>query len=387
MVLNPGRPADARTDTPSYPVQMATGPTPMPDRAQSADVMTTTAPRPDAPRRLIGRTRTVGPVAGVAALVLAGLAWFAVHEMAGDRRAVPPPDQVATAIATGHPAAQQPIASPAPPASPAPAPVAPSPASGAGTTPQPPLARQAPAVEPPPAAPTGPSPELLAGLQAIASKLPCSFVRAAATGGPTVAFTGLSALGEASELEVRSMVRRSVAQLPSTPAVAWKVRRIDGPYCAVLDLLDPLTSVISGATSFGFAVTSANDASAAHGSAAPMRIMMPDFAASLLVDFYTADGVVRHLYPAGPASAHTFPARSEVNVGRPTTGSGTGSADPGTGLVTAVASSVSLFAKPRPSEEAASQYLKDLTTASAQARQTGAQLSADAIVVRGTAPK
>ncbi|HEX5326131.1 MAG TPA: protein kinase, partial [Acetobacteraceae bacterium] len=387
LVLSPGRPAESRADTPSYPAQVATDSTLMPDRAQPSHIATTTTPSPAAPLRLVGGPRMLVPVAGVACLVLAGLAWFSVHELAGDRRAVRPPDQVATAIATPHPQAQQQIAAPAPAAIPAPAPAAGKPSAGAGATPQPPVAHQAPAVEAPPVTPSGPGPELLAGLQAIASKLPCSFVRADATSGQTVAFIGLSALGEASELEVRSMVRRSVAQLPSAPAVAWKVRRIDGPYCAVLDLLDPLTSGITGAMSFGFAVPSANDATASHDPAPPMRIMMPDFAASLLVDFYTADGVVRHLYPAGAGSARTLPARSEVNVGRPGTGSGSSNADFRTGLVTAVASSVSLFGKPRPFEESASGYLKDLTAASAQARQTGAHLTADATVVGGTAAK
>ncbi len=247
-------------------------------------------------------------------------------------------------------------------------------------TPPPGAVQTAASVPAPPdvTAPVDKSAALLAGLHGVTAAIPCSLVRAQLDNG-TITLDGVTALGEASELEIRGAVRQSIAQLSAAPAVTWRVRRIDGPYCAVFDLLRPSVDTIC--------LIGTSDAlkSSDQVSAGKLRIRMPDFAGSLMVDAYSADGSVRHLFPVGAGASGNLAAGAEVAVDVPQSAAdANGVARPG--LLVVTASPTVLNGGERHPEEAASVYLTQLGQAIAQAQAAGSPVKVDAAsVVPGAA--
>ena len=101
------------------------------------------------------------------------------------------------------------------------------------------------------------------------------------------------------------------------------------------------------------------------GEQVRLRLVMPDFASRLRVDYLVHDGTVGHLYPqiADPGlqitadAPRTFTPDETVNLSHP---SWTITPPYGTDMIIAVASSQPLFDRPRPSNgETADVYLRD----------------------------
>ena len=315
------------------------------------------------------RARVFAPLIGGACVVLAGLIWLSVHHPSGRSETQPATANLAEPRPNATPADNAVVPSPrgsgpatpvspgAPTAPPPPATV-PSASDTAGSKPAEPPRDTAPAVDH--------QSELLAGLYRVVLKIPCSLMNAGLDNGTTVTLNGLTALGEASELEIRGLIRQSIAQLAPTATVVWQVQRIKGPYCSVFDVLRP-----------------ASDARARGPSVAPdqsgrgrFRVAMPDFAGSLTVDVYSGDGLVHHRFPASSAIARKLPANTIVPIEQPVVSHATDSAGAGPNVLTAVASSVPLFEAARPAQEPAPGYLKDLGDAIARVRASGATVAA-----------
>lgn len=215
--------------------------------------------------------------------------------------------------------------------------------------------------------------DLLAGLGGVAARVPCSFVTARIGDGNAVTLSGVTALGEASELEIRGMVRQSITPLAPTAPVSWDVRRVEGPFCPIFDLLHPLAAAAGPAPWIGIAGSGADQS--------PDRIAtMPGFAGVLIVDAYSADGQVHHLYP-GDAAARTLPAGTKVSVSLASVPgmANKNSVDPRPVLLVAIASSAALLDSSRPANEPIASYLKELGDALDRGRTQGASVLADAV--------
>jgi hypothetical protein len=183
--------------------------------------------------------------------------------------------------------------------------------------------------------------------------VPCSVFTAEAS-PEHIRLVGLSGLGDASALSVRGYLQRSVSDVLPSPPVEVSMRRIDGPFCSLLDTLK------RAAVRFGPNDTRVNltlgEARPRYvlGSTIKAKITLPDFPARLTVDYFTADGMVEHWL----ATARSQPSRSELSVD-----TWTANRPSGTNIIAVIASSSALFAAKRPDREAAAEYLKDLRLA------------------------
>lgn len=231
----------------------------------------------------------------------------------------------------------------------------------------PPTADVQPTVSPafvptPPDGRGGATAALLAALNQAAATLPCSLMLAEAGRGG-IAVNGVTALGDASGMEIQAVLRRIAAQAVNAPQVAWNIRRADGPYCGVLDAL---RSARDGASSPALLLSLAGPGGAAmEGAPIEVGIASPT-GMSVLLDFYAPDRSVTHL-----ASAMAGNGRITVPAPR------------GIGLITLTASPAPLIAPGRPAHEPAAFYLEDLRTSLARSRGQGVQIVVDALIVEG----
>jgi serine/threonine-protein kinase len=327
-------------------------------RDYSAEPLDSIRPRPP------NRTRVVALGAAAACLVVAAGVWMVVH-LPGSGPTRQEAQNSAVAVATQLGAAS----GTTPPA------VTERASSSSGTPPAdvPAPARASASIPPDTTALVERSADLLAGLHGVTAGIPCSLVRAE-LGKDAITLDGVTALGEASELEMRGLVRQSIARLSATPAVVWRVRRIDGPYCAVFDLLRPAAETVRLITT-GDAGKSPDQI-----AAGPLRIRMPAFAGALMVDAYSADGNVRHLFPVGAGTSPDIAAGAEVAVDVPQSAAdANGSTRPG--LLVVTASPTPLRGGERRSEEAAAAYLSQLSQGITHAQATGVPVKVDAASV------
>lgn len=393
-----------------------------PDVSDSKISVATASPRRFAPG-------LIAAMVGVVCIGLGEVAWVSVHRPGnggGVNTAVPRASDPESKMAAGNipanlPSASSNVASSGAAIPPLPAVAAPSPPMTPGQEPvQPPYKGAISAASPPPATDKEPAeslrtapipaesppatvdnrpdeplrtaaisadnqPNLLAGLQGIVAKIPCSLVRAELDNSTAVTLNGLSGLGEASEMEIRGFVRQSVAQLVPAASVAWKVGRIAGPYCAIFDLLRPISNGGENAPSVSASAPAANASSPQTGTGS-FRVTLPVSATSLVVDLYSSEGLVHHLVPVGEASGREFTVKIEAPIEPPAS---TSEANPTENalrpsLLVAIASSKPLLDAARPPEEAAAGYLKALGKALAPLSATGAVVSADATGVGPT---
>ncbi len=203
---------------------------------------------------------------------------------------------------------------------------------------------------------------LLVALNQAAATLPCSLVLAE-PGRGGLAVNGVTALGDASGVEIQAVLRRIVAQAVDAPQVAWKIRRAEGPYCGVLDTLrlgrDGAAAPAPLLALAGPAGVPIEDTPIEVTIASPAE-------ASVVLDFYAPDRSVTHLSPAPAGSGRT-----------------TVPAPRGIGLIALVASPSPLVAPGRPAHEAALGYLENLRTGLARARGQGARVVVDTLIVEG----
>jgi serine/threonine-protein kinase len=183
-------------------------------------------------------------------------------------------------------------------------------------------------------------------------------------------------------------VRRAIADTAPGISVDWHVVSFDGPYCRALDILRPLATRFA-APSSGFVLALAGDkVRLQDGELITLHLTTPDFPAYLQVDYLQHDGSVYHMHPTPTDPSRLYPAGSRQSLGDPTVGGAQWAvSEPyGTEIITAVASSVPLFAKSRPESETNDAYLRDLQTALDAAKKKGARLAVGAVIL-DTEPK
>lgn len=369
----------------------------MPDFApvQAADAGATADAGQEARRPHGSRRAARLALAAAACLLLGSAGWWAL----GVSRRPAAPARTALVSEPAEPLPATPVPPPGPPggkaestapeAAPARndpsaatiAPGAPPPAQ-ASDTPLPPI----PAARPAPAPPPGPPPAVAAALQAFgsaAATVPCSLLLARTAERDGLVLGGLTALGDASEMQIQAALRRLLTQAaPATP-VTWDIHRVEGPYCGVLDLLRAARSGDADPAPAPMLALAGQPARLMAGETVELSVAAPDGSAALLLDYFAPDRSVTHLLPTGGEAARIYGPGSPV---RPAASDGGFpiQVPRGAGLITVIASSAPLLSQDRPVREAASAYLADLKASLDEARGRGAQLTAEALTVANT---
>lgn len=392
-----------------------------PEEADSEATMVAAAPRPPAAQAAPAARPATAPAsvpaaatkrsalpmpmiaaaAAVVVVLLGGGGWFF---LAGGPASAPVASVAQnTAPATsGAPAAAPPAAAPAPPAPATPSPTAPASAPTPVQAPPPAQTAQAPASsQPPPSAtpatqttPLAAAPQVAsAGLDIIrqqvaqlAASQSCALIDGGMRDGGNVTLTGLAGAAAADAL------RQSLARVTIPGAVDWRVNSVASVFCPALNALHPTVPAF-GAAGPRLGLTLANDQTRLRdGERILPQLVMPDFHASLRVDYVGHDGTVLHLYPQlADAQQHmtadpprVFQSDEAVRLGDPGPGHPAWEVGPpyGTDMIIAVASSQPLFDRPRPGNvETAANYLRDLQAAVDAAQRRGVQLAGNAITV------
>jgi serine/threonine-protein kinase len=377
--------------------------------APSARPATVAAPAPAAPRPVAvatpsARRSPLPIIAAVAAVVVVaggGGAWWFLSQ------ASPPPVINTASVTPAKPAPTVQTSTPPPPTVPTPTPAPPTPA------PAPPAQQQAPqAVSPPPIPPTqapvaqpvtptpAPAPvqpaappdnqqTAAASLGVLRSQVaqwvrsqPCTVLNGEVGDGGTITLAGLAGEPTVDQL------RQGITAFAPPAQVNWQVNGVNPVFCPALDLLHPIVPAFGAIGVSRLDLRMAGGITRLHdGEQVKVRLTMPDFAGRLRVDYVAHDGTVQHLYPqiADPRNGivadplRTWSPNETINLANPAWAI---SAPYGTDMIIAVASSQSLFDRPRPQNgETASVYLKDLQAAIDAAHQRGDRLAGAAITL------
>jgi len=276
--------------------------------------------------------------------------------------------------------------------------VSPSSAASAPTqapaqTPQAPATLQRPPVAPTETTPPAAAQQLAnAGLDIIrhqvaqlAARQSCAVIDGNVRDGGNITLGGLAGPSAADAL------RQALAGVTSPGAVDWRVTSVDPVFCPALNALHPIMPAFGGVGP-RLGLTLANGRTQLRdGDSILPRLVMPDFRGYLRVDYFTHDGSISHLYPqpADPKQGmtadppHVFQAGEAVKLGDKAPGHpGWWAGTPyGTDMIFAIASSQPLFERPRPDDETATNYLRDLQTAVDAAQGRGVRLAGNAITV------
>jgi eukaryotic-like serine/threonine-protein kinase len=207
-------------------------------------------------------------------------------------------------------------------------------------------------------------------IDGIVAEAPCSIIASEVPTAQQVVLRGISALGIASVLEVQAVLQRSIQTAVPGAAVNWSLRRIDGPFCPVLELLRPL--VVSSVRVLSRPTTRAQ---LTDGDSAQLAVSLGQRPVRIALDRFTNDGTVHHLL-AGPTGESQQNAIDSWRVGKPY----------GDQLITAILTSAPLFARERPEHEPSAGYVKDLQAALAQLHGQDKNLEVDALGIE-VAPK
>jgi eukaryotic-like serine/threonine-protein kinase len=183
-------------------------------------------------------------------------------------------------------------------------------------------------------------------------------------------------------------LRQGVAAIVPPGQVDWRVHGVDQVFCPALNALHPFIPAFASTGGARLNLQLADGRGGLRdGEQVRLRLVMPDFASRLRVDYLVHDGTVGHLYPqiADPAlqitadAPRTFTPDETVNLSHP---SWTITPPYGTDMIIAIASSQPLFDRPRPSNgETADVYLRALQTALERAHQRGDAIAAAAITL------
>ncbi|HET6195967.1 MAG TPA: protein kinase [Acetobacteraceae bacterium] len=193
-------------------------------------------------------------------------------------------------------------------------------------------------------------------------------------------FNGFAGHGTVDDL------RTSLLSILPPSETNWQVAGVNRVFCAALTALHRIAPPF-GSPGPRLGLQMDGKSRLHDGEPVRVRLVMPDFAARLRVDYIGHDGIVQHLYPqlADAKNAitadppRTFAAGEPVNLGNPSWVIG----EPyGTDMIIAVASTEPLFDRPRPSnQEKADVYLRDLQTAIDGLRQRNAHLAGAAVTL------
>lgn len=274
---------------------------------------------------------------GAAVLVLAVLGGGGYALFGGHKQAAPPP-----------------ASPPAPAVAQAPAPVAPKPA-------------------PAPAALT--PAQLQARYSAMLGALPCTLLSANL---PTQTLTGLAGAGAP-----QAALSGAIQSLPDPGGIVNQIDTVDGPYCTALDTIRPYHALFPGSDGALSLALAGGKTQLYNNDLITIDETMPNFSGYLETDYFSSDGSVLHLYPTSTDAAQQFAAGGAKVLGDPAHGGASWqvSAPFGTDMIISIASSVPLFAKLRPQDETASDYLTALRQALQNAAAGGAKISVAAIPV------
>ena len=270
-------------------------------------------------------------------------------------------------------------------------PVQPPPVAATQPPPQPPAATptQQAAQPPPPATKPDTQQVAIAGLTALRGRIAdwannqrCALLGGNLADGGTVDMTGFAGN------QTIDTLRQGVAAIVPPGQIDWRVRGVDQVFCPALNALHPFVPAFASTGGARLNLQLADGRSGLHdGEQVRLRLVMPDFASRLRVDYLVHDGTVGHLYPqiADPAlqitadAPRTFTPDETVSLSHP---SWTITPPFGTDMIIAIASSQPLFDRPRPSNgETADVYLRALQTALERARQRGDAIAAAAITL------
>jgi serine/threonine-protein kinase len=320
--------------------------------------------------------RRLNPVSlGGAAVVLLGLiggGWFALRSPEGG------PGLSAGISPTAPHMATPPIVAPASPA------VVATPRA-AFTAPTPTEPKAAAVVPPGPGAETraiaptsAPAPvnvpAIRDALNSLGVSAPCALPKFFISDNGGVRVSGLVGSGTG-DVALLSAVRA----LAPDASLTWDARTIDGPYCDVLDVIRPIAQ--PGSPFLGLTLQDDLTRLKAHDSVLPV-LKLPDFSAYLLVDYFSHDGSVAHLYPIRGVSASPFAANATVRLGTSATDRVEVGPPFGTDVVVATASSVPLFPPGAAREDETTQiYLPVLKAAIEAARRRDAKLAGQVLAV------
>lgn len=301
----------------------------------------------------------------------------------------PPP--VAANPPQPPPASSQPTVTPAEQSpSPGSQPVQPPPAATTQSPPQPPAtAPTQPTTQPPPATKPDTQQVAIAGLAALRGRVAdwannqrCALLGGNLADGGTVDMSGFAGN------QTIDTLRQGVAAIVPPGQIDWRVHGVDQVFCPALNALHPFVPAFASTGGARLNLQLADGRSGLRdGEQVRLRLVMPDFASRLRVDYLVHDGTVGHLYPqiADPAlqitadAPRTFTPDETVNLSHP---SWTITPPYGTDMIIAIASSQPLFDRPRPSNgETADVYLRALQTALDRAHQRGDAIAAAAITL------
>lgn len=295
-----------------------------------------------------GRRRRPPALLGglLAVLLLAGLAalwWWSTDEVVTDR----PPAPVETA-------APAPVAVPSPTAAPARAPASPGTPESAAPIPLEEVLAALPevAIEPPPALPD--SRARLEALLAEARRRPCSRLEVEPSA------PGLRLVGSTATAADRAALLAAVGALEELERVTIQLDR-EGVHCRLYAMLDAHTT--AAVPRLADLWPRRDHYRLAASEPLVIRVLTPDFPSHLMVDYFTADGMVVHLARPEAATEPLTPL-TERRVGDPTDGPRLTIAEPfGHELILVIASRAPVFAEPRPQIEPADAYLPALDEA------------------------
>ncbi len=210
----------------------------------------------------------------------------------------------------------------------------------------------------------------------------CALLRGDLADNGVVALNGYAGDRSVEEL------RQGVTALVPPGQIEWRVDGMDQVFCPALNLLRPITPGFAATGGPRLDLQMAGGKTRLHdGENIRMRLVMPDFAGRLRVDYLAHDGSVQHLYPqlADPKMGiaadppRTYRASEKIILDNPAWVIG----EPyGMDMIIAVASSEPLFERPRPSNaEMADEYLHALQARLEQLRLRGDRLAGAAIAV------
>jgi tRNA A-37 threonylcarbamoyl transferase component Bud32 len=293
----------------------------------------------------------------------------------------PPPAVVTDAAPVRPPAPAVPDAAPVQPVQPA------TPVVADATPPRP----VQPVIEPPPARPADPAPVAVAiappSAEAIRRAVslslrnaPCSF----ATGDDrqrTPVLQGVAGRGPG-----ESALHDALQEAAPGVAFDWQVTPVDGPYCAVFDLLRPYAKPFaSTARALGVTLAGGRNDLVAKELVKP-RVALADAPANLQLDYIASDGSVLHMHDAKPGAPYA--ADATPSFGEPRPGfKGWEIDEPfGTDLIVAITSTAPLFRTGQALPEKLEDYVRELRASLDQAVRGGARVSAFILPIR-TAPR
>lgn len=174
---------------------------------------------------------------------------------------------------------------------------------------------------------------------------------------------GLRLVGSTASADDRTELLAAVRMLDDLDRVSLALDEA-GSFCRLYDMLAAHTE--PAIPRLGDLFPARPDYRLAGGEPLVLRVLTPAFPSHLLVDYFTADGMVVHLAERRP-EAPPLPPVETVWIGDPTDGEWLTIAEPyGDELIAVIASREPLFAQPRSRIEPAEAYLEALEAALAE---------------------